>query len=354
MGSRRAVRLLPALLIAGGVVFAVFTPQQYTAAPLFAAAPLVAAPFYSFAGTLLTGLIATVAVAGLHVQDSTLGEAYAYTEEFTVLTVAALALVINVLIRRGGERLASAREIAEAAQGAVLPTPPARLGGLLVAARYEAAARDALIGGDFFAVQDTAHGVRLVVGDVRGKGLGAVGTVAAAVGAFREAADREERLEAVGEWLDGALAREAERRGGLDADELFATAVLAEIPHGRRVVRIVNHGHPAPLLLRPGGAPLPLKDPRPGLPLGMAAFGGDAVRRREYPMPEAATLLLFTDGLTEARDEHGVFYDPATALAALPPAAPAELLDLVVADVRRHTRAGVTDDMALLALTAGT
>ncbi|MFF0448872.1 PP2C family protein-serine/threonine phosphatase [Streptomyces sp. NPDC004609] len=351
MGSHRAVRLLPALLIVVGTLFALSTPRQITTAPLFAAAPLVAAPFFSFTGTLLTGVTATLTVAALHVEDRTLGQAQAYTEEVTLLTVSALALVINTMIRRGGEQLASAREVAEAAQRAVLPAPPAQLDGLLVAARYEAAAQDALIGGDFFAVQDTPHGVRVVVGDVRGKGLGAVGTVAVIVGTFREAAEREVRLEAVADWLDGTLAREAERRGGEDAGELFATAVLAEIPHHGGVVRLVNRGHPAPLLLLPGRPPRALRPEHHALPLGMTGLNGDPVRPQEYPLPRAGTLLLFTDGLTEARDAHGAFYDPVAALGDGPHTDPAALLDFVVTDVRRHTRAGITDDMALIALT---
>ncbi|WP_197370674.1 SpoIIE family protein phosphatase, partial [Streptomyces clavuligerus] len=61
-------------------------------------------------------------------------------------------------------------------------------------------------------------------------------------------------------------------------------------------------------------------------------------------------LLLFTDGLTEARDTHGVFYDPARRLANHRFTGPDALLDHLVADVRRHTGGRVTDDLALLAL----
>ncbi|MGW4029538.1 PP2C family protein-serine/threonine phosphatase [Streptomyces sp. NPDC004838] len=345
------VRLLPALLIAGGALYALVTPRQFTAAPLFVAAPLAAAPFASFAGTLVTGLAATMAVTVLHVHDSTLTEAQAYTEEFTLLTVSVLALLINGLIRRGGERLASARQIAEAAQQAVLPAPPRELGGLLIAARYVPAVADALIGGDFFAVQDTSYGVRLVVGDVRGKGLGAVGMVAVAVGTFREAAERESSLESVADWLDGALAREAERRYDQDGDESFATAVLAEIPHHGSVVRLVSRGHPGPLLLRAGATPRLLLPARPALPLGMTGLVGTPARTEEYPLPRGSTVLLYTDGLTEARDRRGVFYDPVIGLAGRPFTTPGALLETVIGDVQRHTNGNVTDDMALLALT---
>ncbi|MEU5401415.1 PP2C family protein-serine/threonine phosphatase [Streptomyces sp. NPDC005963] len=350
-GSHRFVRQLPPLLIVVGVVFALATPPRFTAMPLFAAAPLVAAPFYSLSGTLLTGVTSTLAVVVLHAQDNTVAQAQAYTEELTLLTVSALALAINRTIRHGGERLTSAREIAQAAQRAVLPSPAKEVDDLLVSARYEAAATDALIGGDFFAVQNTPCGARVVVGDVRGKGLGAVGMVAVAVGTFREASEREEGLEAVADWLDGALAREAERQCGEEADESFATAVLAEIPHRGGVVRLINRGHPAPLLLCPGEAPEPLRPDRYALPLGMAGLEGEPFQAQEYAIPQNATLLLYTDGLTEARDAHGVFYDPAIELAGKTFSDPHHLLDWVVTDVLRHTGGHVTDDMALLALT---
>ncbi len=131
-----------------------------------------------------------VAHGGLH-------KAEAVTELVTVVVVSVLAVLVNLLVRRGQERLASVREIAEAAQRAVLPEPAERIGGFQIAARYEAAQEGASIGGDLYAVQDTPHGVRLIVGDVRGKGMGAVGAVAVVIGAFREAAEQEATLEAV-------------------------------------------------------------------------------------------------------------------------------------------------------------
>ncbi|MEU5397830.1 PP2C family protein-serine/threonine phosphatase [Streptomyces sp. NPDC005963] len=351
-GFARLIRLLPVLLIVAGAAYAFLTPRQFTAVPLLAAAPLVAAPFSSFAGTLLTALTAIAVVTAEHIQGGTLTEPQSYTEQLTLVMVSTLALVINGVIRRGGVKLASAREIAEAAQRAVLPMPARRFDGLRVAARYEAAATDALIGGDFFAVQTTPYGVRAVVGDVRGKGLEAVGAVAVTVGAFREAVEREAELATVAEWLDSALTRERERRGGEEADELFATAVLAEVPAAGGLVRLVNCGHPAPLLVDPDRGTRLLEPDRAALPLGMASLGTAPPRPQEYAFPPDATLLLFTDGLTEARDAHGVFYETVAALRGAPFAGPAELLELVVADVMRHTGGSVADDMALVALTA--
>ncbi|MFF0475423.1 PP2C family protein-serine/threonine phosphatase [Streptomyces sp. NPDC004284] len=355
-GARRFIRALPPLIIAGGVVFDVATPPAYTAAPLFSAAPLVAAPFSSLLTTLLTGIAAVLASIGLHSYNGTVDEIASLTETLTVLTVSALALLINQVVRRSGERLASARVIAEAAQKAVLPTPAERIGGLQCAARYEAAQADAFIGGDLFAVQDTPHGVRLVVGDVRGKGMEAVEAVAVVTGAFREAAETERSLEGVARRLERALAREGTRRDDLDSFEGFTTAVLAEIPRGDGggtfdgFVRVVNRGHPPPLMLY-GDGRLDLLEPgQAALPLGMGELAEWPDRVEAWPLPPGATLLFYTDGLSEARDARGVFYDPAARLAGRIFPGPEELLDALVDDVRLHTGGGSTDDMALLAV----
>ncbi|MFE9135472.1 PP2C family protein-serine/threonine phosphatase [Streptomyces sp. NPDC007355] len=354
--ARRFIRALPPLIIAGGIVFDLLTPPEYTAAPLFSAAPLIAAPFFSTLTTLLTGIAAVLASVGLHLYNGTADEIPTLTETLTVLTVSALALLVSRVVRRSGERLASARVIAETAQKAVLPTPAERIGGLQCAARYEAAQADAFIGGDLFAVQDTPYGVRLVVGDVRGKGMEAVEAVAVVIGAFREAAEQERSLEGVAQRLERALTREGTRRDGLDAVEGFTTAVLAEIPRGDGngtfdgFVRVVNRGHPSPLILYADGRLDTLEPTEPALPLGMGDLAAWPDRAEGRPYPPGATLLFYTDGLSEARNAAGVFYDPGERLAGRIFPGPEELLDALVDDVRRHTGGGTTDDMALLAL----
>ncbi|MEU6374069.1 PP2C family protein-serine/threonine phosphatase [Streptomyces sp. NPDC046909] len=345
-----AVRALPALLIVGGVLYDVLTPRDFTAIPFFTAAPLIAAPLYSLAGTVVTGGVALVVAFTVHMRFGFEMDADTLTEVLTVAVVAGLAAVLNRVVRRGDQRLASQREIAEAAQRAVLPEPDERIGGFEIAVRYEAAQKDAFIGGDLYAVQDSPYGVRLVAGDVRGKGMGAVAAVAVVIGAFREAAEQEKTLEAVAGRLERALAREGTRREGLDGFEGFTTAVLAELPHGDGLVRIVNRGHPPPLLLCPDGAVRPLPAAEPALPLGMGELGSWPDRAEEAGFPGGATLLLYTDGLSEARDRHGEFYDPAARLAGRTFRAPGALLATLVAEVRRHTGGGATDDMALLAV----
>ncbi|MER7373872.1 PP2C family protein-serine/threonine phosphatase [Streptomyces lanatus] len=350
--ARRFVRLLPAVLIVAGGVYEYATPSGFTGAPFFTAAPLIAAPLYTRRGTVLTGVATVAVLLVLRVTLGGLPRTESMTELVTIVVVSVLAVLINLLVRRSDERLASVREIAEAAQRAVLPEPAERIGGFQIAARYEAAQEGASIGGDLYAVQDSPHGVRVVVGDVRGKGVGAVGAVAVVIGAFREAAEQEATLEAVAQRLERALARERTRREGIDSREGFTTVVLAELPHGDSIVRLVNRGHPSPLLLYADGTVRLLPATEPALPLGMSELGTWPDRADEADFPAGATLLLYTDGLSEARDGSGRFYDPEAGLAGRANALrePAALLGVLSVEVRRHSGGGMADDMALMAV----
>lgn len=343
-------RWIPAGLIVSGVILDLCLPPDYTPTALFAAAPLVAAPLLSVLGTAVCGAVALLGLLGVLYFFGGPDWGDTVMTVVTMSTVAVLALGINRLVRRNDQRLASARGIAEAAQLAVLPVPPVRIGGLDVAARYEAAQSDARIGGDLYAVQETPYGIRLIVGDVRGKGLGSVEAVAIVIGAFRESAEEEPTLEGLALRLERALQREGGRRSGLDQFEGFTTAALAEVTAGDPGrLRIVNRGHPAPLVFHDGAARY-LEPSIPALPLGMMELGWWPDRADEAYLPEGAQLLLYTDGLSESRDHAGTFYDPVVRLAGYDFTGPEALLDTIVGDVRKHAGGGNADDMALLAI----
>ncbi|MEW9517867.1 PP2C family protein-serine/threonine phosphatase [Streptomyces tubercidicus] len=350
--GRLLVRRLPLILIAGGVVFGMGTPVGYTAAPFFAAAPLAAAALSSLRGTVLTALAAVLGeiwVVGC--RSAAQGPSASVTEVLTVLVVALAALGVNRAVRSAAARPVSLRDVSEAAQRAVLATPPERLAGLAIAARYVGARAAARSGGDLYAVQDTPHGVRLIVGDVRGKGTAAVQTAVIVLGAFREAAEQERTLGAVAGRLERALEREGGQREGVEQTEGFTTAVLAEIPaNGQPVLRVLNRGHPSPLLLTPDGGLRELAPAAHALPLGL----GEMARRPDRPdetfFPAGALLLFFTDGVTEARDLLGRFYNPSGKLRGCRFPGPDVLLDTVIEDVARHTGGAPADDMALVAV----
>jgi serine phosphatase RsbU (regulator of sigma subunit) len=351
-----ALRWLPALLIVAGVVFDLLTPVVYTASPLFAAAPMVASPLLRIRTTVAAGLAACAATVALTAYHGLLFQREPLAEIATVATVSALAVVTTHLASRGERQLRFMRSIAAAAQSAVLPHPPARLPGLTIAARYIAAQSDAQIGGDLYAIQDTPYGVRLIVGDVRGKGMSAVEGVAVIVGAFREAAEQEPDLGALADGLGRSFERAAERLpDDLERTEGFVTAVLVELPSDAAnpsdYVRVVNRGHPPPLVVHPDGCVTRIDPTRADLPLGMSSLAQwpDVIDKAD--LPPGSTLLLYTDGVTEARDHAGRFYDPEARLTGRLFPGPEALLDALLVDIGRHTGGGHADDMALLAIT---
>jgi serine phosphatase RsbU (regulator of sigma subunit) len=351
-GSVKAPGVLATVALLAGALLDLLGPEPYVGLPLLAAAPLVAAATLSFRTSVVFAVLSTIASVGL---DFDQGRPWlASLVDLTVVAVVGvLALVVNVLMGRQISDLARATAVAEAAQRAVLPRPPPRAGPLAVASTYSAAQAEARIGGDLFAVQETPFGVRMMIGDVRGKGMQAVGAVSVAIGAFRQEAEHAPSLAALAHRMDEALARNAARDGADHPAEEFATALLAEVTADGRTLFVVNRGHPAPYLVADGSF-APLAPAVPELPLGMGLppVGGPDRPTDSWQLRPGATVLFVTDGVTEARDRRGVFYDPCrSALAGRRFDNPRDLVDALTEDVDRWTGHIRQDDMAVLAVT---
>ncbi|NJP68783.1 SpoIIE family protein phosphatase, partial [Streptomyces spiramenti] len=230
----RGSSLIPPLLLALAVALNPAAPPHIVFTPLMAAAPVVAAALLGLRGTILSGVAATLLAVVMLIWFDEAGVVEGVVKVITVGTVSAIAVGVNLLVRRARRRTASARAVAEAVQRAVVRDPPSRLGGLLIACRYRAAVHETRIGGDFYgAVTGPGGVVRLVLGDVRGKGLEATDSVSDVLGAFREAGALEPGLGTVSARLDAALARAAPASCGGDrpgGDEGFVTALVAEVP----------------------------------------------------------------------------------------------------------------------------
>ena len=85
-----------------------------------------------------------------------------------------IAAVVALIRERQAERIAELSKLATVAQQAVLRPLGPQVGTLAVAGRYISATAAADIGGDLYEALDTPYGVRMIIGDVRGKGLDAV------------------------------------------------------------------------------------------------------------------------------------------------------------------------------------
>ena len=243
--------------------------------------------------------------------------------------------------RRSGCRerqLARMERIAEVAQRTVLPRIPQRVGLLTAGARYLSAAEDTLVGGDLYDWFHSDRRICFVVGDVRGKGVGAVEQAARVIRAFRQYAAADDDLATMAAQMSAYLMPFFD-------DEEFTTAVLVQITDDTRLT-LVNCGHPSPILV-PRGGEATFVEPPVCLPLGL----GSSYESLSMPWTPGDRLLLYTDGLSEARDDRGE-YLPLLPLAPLLTGTSVEdALDGVLASVRRHLANGqLTDDLAVLLL----
>ena len=301
---------------------------------LLAAVPFLAATFTGVSGVLALGTVAWLGalVIGLTSDD---GQS---SPQYVRLACIAVAIALAALAARSRERrqshLLAVQGAADAASRTILrPLPPA-LGGIPLAVTYVSASEAARIGGDLYDAVETEYGLRMVIGDVRGKGLDAVRLAVTTIGAFREAAHREADLQQVAEAAHAAVRRDA-------GPEDFVTALLVEVRGDR--VRMLGCGHPHPLRLR-DGAVTELALPE-ALPLGL----GPPVPAVAVDVLAGDRVLLYTDGAVEARRDGRFFPLADAAREALQldglPAALASLGDRL----RRYPDGGAPDDVALLA-----
>jgi sigma-B regulation protein RsbU (phosphoserine phosphatase) len=87
----------------------------------------------------------------------------------------------------------------------------------------------------------------------------------------------------------------------------FVTAVMAEFDTEAGTYRRISAGHPAELWLR-GGRPLPPPPSPTALPLGLGHMLNRGPQVTEHPLQPGDALVLYTDGITEARDENGELF----------------------------------------------
>jgi serine phosphatase RsbU (regulator of sigma subunit) len=284
----------------------------------------------------LTGRGGTFGAITLLYADS--GRRYAQEDVAFVEDVArraALALETAETFREQSGQLADVRRVADATQRAILAPVPPRLGSISLAGRYVSATAEALIGGDLYEVVPRRGGVRLLVGDVRGKGLAAIRIATIVLGEFRAAAADIADLSEVARQMDRRL------RPYL-SEEDFATAVVADVADDGSY-SVVSCGHPSPLLIT-GGAIGELSV-TPALPLGLGA----APEIAKGWLSPGDRVLLYTDGVVEARDPHRRFVDLPWVVSPLEKGELQYALDDVLARLHDFAGAELGDDVALVA-----
>jgi serine phosphatase RsbU (regulator of sigma subunit) len=203
--------------------------------------------------------------------------------------VAALADHVALAMERS-MLFESNRSVAEALSTALAPPPVIGDGEIPVAARYRAAGVGD-IGGAWYDVLTSPRGSQIyVVGDVVGRGLPAVATMAQLRQSLRmlllEGHDPADAL--------GTLSAEA----SVETMALCSTVCCAEVETGSQTVHLTSAGHLPPVVVGPERAQL--VDLPVGPPLGVGA--GPPTRTIRLASDEC--LVMFTDGVIERRDHH--------------------------------------------------
>jgi hypothetical protein len=217
-------------------------------------------------------------------------------------------------------------------QTALLPPVPERLGALHTSVAYRPAEGPGA-GGDFYDALPLPNGrVGFILGDVSGHGRTALERTAFlryTLRAYLEAGlEPRVALQVAGRVIDEHL----------DGD--FATVVLAVHDPDTASLTFACAGHPAPIVVGPSAYEPVLPGGSPPLGIGLRT----GLRQTTIPLAPGSVACLFTDGVTEARTEHGILGRPRLGdiVGDLGRDADAsELLERVAAEARL-----VTDDMA--------
>jgi sigma-B regulation protein RsbU (phosphoserine phosphatase) len=314
------------------VAISIATPAQLIA--VFAGAGIVASLLTTTRRTAVVAVAAVVAAFLSATWQHNAGS-FDWYSRIGMCAVLGLVAVQNAALRaRREDRLQRMTVIAETAQRAVLRSMPTAIGSVGLGARYVSATAEALVGGDLYEVAETPYGVRVIVGDVRGKGLEAVQTATTVLGAFRAAAFTEPDAGALAMRID-------ETMGRILGEEEFVTAIVGQFEGDR--VTLANCGHHPPVFVQSGEATT-LDTGEPTVPLGM----GSVPTISEHPWPQGARMLFYTDGLVEARDDRGEFFPLEDYAAELENGTVEEALDRLVAHLLAYAGHAMNDDMALV------
>lgn len=289
------------LLVVSGIE--VIEGPEASATGWLAIGPFLAAAFAPWRAVVGVGALATL-IAG--VTTALAPEAFDRVDVAAVIGMVlatAGAVAVSIVRQKQVQRYADLVKLATVAQQAVVRPLGPQVGQLAVAGRYISASAAADIGGDLYEALPTPYGVRMIIGDVTGKGIDAVRMASFVLGAYRHIAYERRDLRDVVADLDRAVNRAA-------GEEEFVTAALVEERGG--TLTVLNCGHPAPLLLRQGTV-IPLEPPQTAPPLGL----GPQVEPRVEHLEPGDRLLLYTDGLAEARRAGEFFPTQARAWALL-------------------------------------
>jgi len=154
------------------------------------------------------------------------------------------------------------------------------------------------VGGDYFDyVPVDPYRLGIAVGDVSGKGIGAALLMASLRAAFRAEVHAGYRIEDMAARINDFVHQSS-------AVSSFITFIYCEIDRRNHEVRYVNAGHAPPIVMRTDGSVETLEST--GFCLGM--FSGAVYEAKSIRLGEGDILLLYSDGIPDARNGEGAEY----------------------------------------------
>lgn len=263
----------------------------------------------------------------------------------------AMALIAGIAVlvtqsRLRGVRMKSQLKAAHDAQMAIMPHAAPEVPGADIAGAWIPAYG---VGGDFydyFWLDDEKRRLCIVVADVAGKGMRAAMNAVMSDGMVFSRARQTGSVDEIMDSLNRSLFQKVERR-------MFTALCLVVLEPGTRNLTFANAGLCEPLL-RSSGKTRYLSSPGSRFPLGV-------IRNARYEsasvqLAEGDVVVLFTDGVPEARDRGNALYgydSPRDLIAGLETTklTADEIVRIVVADVERFSgTAEQSDDMAVVVI----
>jgi serine phosphatase RsbU (regulator of sigma subunit) len=254
--------------------------------------------------------------------------------------VETLTSYLSVTIERA--RLVSVlREAVTSLQAAVLPASFPTVPGLDVGALYRSASEVAQVGGDFYDLFALEGGrVAAVIGDVCGKGVAAARHTVRLRYELRSLLDEGRPPGRTLTWFNRQVIQEI-------AEDEYATMLLLVLDPATGAVSWSSAGHPPPVLACPGPRALAFAG---SLPLGL--FPDARYHTARCTLQPGRCLVLYTDGVVEARNLDGQELGIEGLEAAIPPmsASAAAVAEVILKQVLSHTGDHLDDDAAVLVL----
>jgi sigma-B regulation protein RsbU (phosphoserine phosphatase) len=290
---------------------------------------------------------------GLNARGTTVGALVLIRGQMQGFDDAEIAFAERIAAR-AAMALASARmyeersQIASELQHRLRPVTLPEIAGVRLAASYRAAAEHLDVGGDFYDVQGAGDDWVISIGDVCGKGVEAAVLTDRTRQSIRTAAYFDRRPTAMLGALNSVF-----HDAGFDRFVTVLCARMRTVASGSHAeIELAAAGHPAPIMLRANGFVEQIDVS--GTAIGLAP--DVQYQPAAVSLERGDTLLMFTDGIDEARGDDG-FYGVERLTAFLPGyagAAPEVICDAVEQNVVEYLDGRSHDDIALLAITCGT